>query len=87
MTRADLRKRFEAFGPVLDISLHFRDHRYVTNKYLERNKEEKKKKAQILLLVINVLGIIMDLLHLRIKMMHIKLLNMAMMIHHCQDMI
>ncbi|XP_057340127.1 uncharacterized protein LOC130677396 isoform X3 [Microplitis mediator] len=26
ITKADLRKRFEAFGPVLDISLHFREH-------------------------------------------------------------
>ncbi|XP_044593657.1 uncharacterized protein DDB_G0287625 isoform X2 [Cotesia glomerata] len=26
ITKADLRKRFEAFGPVTDISLHFREH-------------------------------------------------------------
>ena len=24
-TRADLRKRFEVFGPILEISVHFRD--------------------------------------------------------------
>ena len=24
-TRADLRRRFEVFGPVVDVSLHFRD--------------------------------------------------------------
>ncbi|XP_031848169.1 uncharacterized protein LOC116433801 isoform X2 [Nomia melanderi] len=26
ITKADLRKRFEAFGPVVDISVHFREH-------------------------------------------------------------
>ena len=27
-TRADLRRRFEIFGPVIDISLHFRERGY-----------------------------------------------------------
>lgn len=26
ITKADLRRRFEAFGPVVDISMHFREH-------------------------------------------------------------
>ena len=25
-TRADLRKRFEAFGPIDEVTLHYRDH-------------------------------------------------------------
>jgi len=29
ITKADLRKRFENFGPVIDISLHFRERGYV----------------------------------------------------------
>ena len=28
-TRADLRQRFEVFGPILEISLHFRDRGWV----------------------------------------------------------
>lgn len=26
ITKADLRRRFETFGPVVDISIHFREH-------------------------------------------------------------
>lgn len=26
ITKADLRRRFETFGPVVDISVHFREH-------------------------------------------------------------
>lgn len=26
ISKLDLRRRFEAFGPVLDISVHFREH-------------------------------------------------------------
>ena len=29
-TRADLRRRFEIFGPVIDISLHFRERGYIS---------------------------------------------------------
>ena len=25
-TKAELRRRFEVFGPIVDINLHFRDH-------------------------------------------------------------
>lgn len=28
-TKAELRRRFEVFGPIVDINLHFREHAYV----------------------------------------------------------
>jgi len=31
ITKSDLRKRFEIFGPVEDISVHFREHGYVSS--------------------------------------------------------
>lgn len=31
ITKADLRRRFEAFGPVVDISVHFRERGYVSS--------------------------------------------------------
>jgi len=34
ITKADLRKRFEIFGPVIDISLHFRERGYVFSSLL-----------------------------------------------------
>jgi len=35
VTKADLRRRFEVFGPVVDISVHFREHGYVfINRFL-----------------------------------------------------
>lgn len=31
ITKADLRRRFEVFGPVVDISIHFRERGYVSS--------------------------------------------------------
>lgn len=28
-TKADLRRRFQSFGPITNVSVHFRDHGYV----------------------------------------------------------
>jgi len=29
-SKAELRRRFEMFGPIVDISVHFREHGYVS---------------------------------------------------------
>lgn len=40
MTNAKLRKRFSTFGPIIDISLHFREYGLVVNfKYFKRESK------------------------------------------------
>ena len=87
MTSAKLRKRFSIFGPIIDISLHFREYGWVVVIIIIFFS---KKVFQVFIEIkinIEFLVIIMDLLRTRTRQMHMMPLNMATMIHHCHDTI